>query len=306
MVDIVMATYNGALYIREQLDSILNQTYKDFRVYIRDDGSKDDTVNIIKDYQTRYPEKIFLIADSVKCGSSRSNFIQAMKSTTAEYVMFSDQDDYWLPEKIQHTLDKMTEMENRIGAEKPILVFGSYKPADENLNEKKDNPKNRQEAAYKLEFSNLLVQNYVQGCLMMVNRTLANCMGGYDDAILMHDWWAALIAAGGGAIEHIDEIMMLYRQHGDNVVGCVNVKSLKYRLNKMFDPKTRNSYKAILKQAMLLQHRCSDIMTDDNRKLLEEYIGLYRKGKIGRVLGLIRGDYLKSDFVRILGQIWYA
>lgn len=305
MVDIVMATYNGGPYIREQLDSIMNQTYKDVRIYIRDDGSKDDTLSILNEYQYRYPEKVFLIKDSVKCGNSRSNFMQALKSTSAEYVMFSDQDDFWLPNKIQHTLDKMIEVENRVGTEKPILVFGAYKPVDNNLNEKKDNPKNRQEAAYKLGFSNLLVQNYVQGCLMMINRTLANSMGDFDDAILMHDWWAALIAAGGGAIEHIDEIMMLYRQHGDNVVGSVNVKSFKYRLNKIFDPKTKNSNKAILKQAKLLRLRLLDIMSDDNKKKLEDYIGLYGKGKIGRITGLLKGGYLKSDFVRILGQIWY-
>ena len=306
MVDVVMATYNGTPYIGEQLDSILNQTYKDIRIYIRDDGSNDGTLDIIKGYQDRYPEKVFLIVDSVKCGSSRSNFMQAVKSTTAEYVMFSDQDDYWLPDKILHTLEKMTEIERRIGTDKPILVFGSYKPVDENLKEKKDNPNNRQEAAYKLKFSNLLVQNYVQGCLMMVNRALVNCMGDYYNAILMHDWWAALIAAGGGTIEHIDEIMMLYRQHGDNVVGCVDVKSYKYRLGKLFNPKTKISNKAVLEQAKLLRRRCLNVISADNRKRLDDFIGLYEKGKMGSVQSLIKGGYLKSDIVRILGQIWYA
>lgn len=305
MIDIVMATYNGALYVKEQLDSILNQTYKDIRIYIRDDGSNDGTVAILRDYQSRFPQKIFLIADSVKCGSSRRNFMQALKSTTADYVMFSDQDDFWLPEKVQRTFNKMVEIENRIGTDKPILVFGSYKPVDCNLNEIKDNPKNRQEAAYKLKFSNLLVQNYVQGCLMMVNRTLANMMGNYDNAILMHDWWAALIAAGGGAIEHIDEVMMLYRQHGDNVVGSVMVKSLKYRIHKIFDPATKNANKAILKQATLLEKRCCDSFFSEQKKSLSNFINLYKKNKVERMMDLVKGNFLKSDFIRILGQLWY-
>lgn len=305
MVDIVMATYNGGLYIREQLDSILNQTYKDIRIIVRDDGSTDDTVEIIRKYEKIHPGKIVLISDDVKCGSSQSNFMQALENTTAEYVMFSDQDDYWLPEKIQHTLDRMIEIENRVGRDKPVLVFGSYRLVDENLKEIVDNPNNRQEAAYKLKLSSLLVQNYVQGCLMMVNRTLIDLMGEYDDAILMHDWWGALIAAGGGVIEHIDEVMMLYRQHKDNIVGSVNVKSFRYRLKKVFDPETRNANKAVVGQARLLKDRCYESLTDGNREVLDEYIDLYRKNKIGRVVSLLKGDYLKSDFIRVLGQIWY-
>ena len=305
MVDIVMATYNGGLYLREQLDSILNQTYQDIRIIIRDDGSKDDTVEIIHEYEDRYPGKVVLISDDVKCGSSKANFMQALKSASADYVMFSDQDDFWLPDKIQHSIEKMTGVENRIGRGRPVLVFGSYKLVDKKLNAKEDNSHNRQEAAYKLKLSNLLVQNYVQGCLMMVNRSLADLMGKYDDRILMHDWWAALIAAGGGEIEHTDEVMMLYRQHEENVVGSVNIKSFGYRIKKILDPETKNANKAVLGQALLLKERCYDAMTEENRKVLDEFIDLVKKSKIKRITSLLRGGYLKSDLVRIIGQIWH-
>ena len=305
MVDIVMATYNGGKYIREQLDSILNQSYKDIRIIIRDDGSKDSTVEIIHEYEVQYPSGVILVLDDVKCGSSRSNFMQAMKYTSADYIMFSDQDDYWLPDKVQHSLDKMLEIESQIGKDKPVLVFGSYKPVDENLKEIPDNVKNRQEAAYKLAFSNLLVQNYVNGCLMMINKTLADKMGDYDDRILMHDWWSALIAAGGGKIEYIDEIMMLYRQHGCNVVGSVNVKSFKYRLKKIKDPETKKASQLYLNQAKLLYERCKASFSNKHIFELEQFINLYQKNKVKRVVGLIKGKYLKSDLVRIIGQIWY-
>lgn len=305
MVDVVMATYNGSQYIREQLDSILNQTYKDIRIVIRDDGSKDNTVQIIREYEDKYPEKIILVEDDAKCGSSRSNFMQVIKHSSSDYIMCSDQDDYWLPEKIEHTLKRMLEIEKITGRDKPVLVFGSYKPVDENLNEILDKTKHRQEAAYKLNFSNLLVQNYVHGCLMMINRSLADMMGDYDDRILMHDWWAALIASGGGAIEHIDEVMMLYRQHGSNVVGAVDVKSFKYRFRKISDSKTKKAPKQYLEQARLLRDRNSVFLTKEHNKELESFIKLYEKKKIGRIIGLIKGKYLKSDFVRVLGQIWY-
>lgn len=305
MIDIVMATYNGEKYIREQLDSILNQTCRDIRVIVRDDGSKDGTVGIVREYAAKHPETVVLVQDDAKCGSSRSNFMQAMKYATADYIMFSDQDDFWLPDKVQGTFDRMLAIEREIGRDKPVLVFGSYRPVDEALNDLGGNAADRQEAAYKLGFTNLLVQNYVNGCLMMVNRALADMMGDYDDAILMHDWWAALIAAGCGRVEHIDRVQMLYRQHGGNVVGSVNVRSFRYRLRKLTDPTTREASQCYLRQARLLMARCGQRFPEDHRRELEQFIALYDKNKLGRVVGLVRGNYLKSDLVRVLGQIWY-
>ena len=175
----------------------------------------------------------------------------------------------------------MVKIEEKIGKNKPVLVFGSYKAADEYLKELCDNPKNRQESAYKLDFCSLLVQNYVHGCLMMVNRTLANMMKcSNDKAILMHDWWGALIAAGCGHVEHIDEAMMLYRQHGNNVVGSVNVKSFKYRVKKIFDPKIKESCKLYLEQAKLLNSQFGNCLYNENNRKLDNFIKLYKKNKI--------------------------
>ncbi len=304
-VDIVMATYNGEKYIREQIESILNQTYKDTRILIHDDGSSDHTIEIINELIHEYPLKIVLISDNIVCRSAEGNFMHAMKQSDAEYIMFSDQDDVWLPHKIQMCLTKMKEIENRIGKDKPILVFGSYQPVDEELKPLEGNRNNRQEAAYKTDFTNLLVQNYVNGCLSMINRSLANKMGDYDKAILMHDWWAALIAGGGGEIHHIDNIMMLYRQHHQNAVGAVNVKSIQYRIKKIRDKRTREAGQEYLKQAKLLYQRNKEGLTLQHREELKTFIDLYQKNKPGRIIGLIKGKYLKSDLVRILGQLWY-
>lgn len=300
-----MATYNGEKYVEEQIKSILNQSYRNVRIIIRDDGSTDNTVGIITKLQKEYPDKILIVQDDIKCGSSKSNFMQALQSSTSEYVMFSDQDDIWLEYKVAHTLEAMKKVEKKIGNEKPILVFGSYKPVDACLNDIRDKKKNRQEAAYILNFSNLLVQNYVHGCLMMINRKLADIMGKYDEAILMHDWWAALIASGGGKVVHIDEVMMLYRQHGNNVVGSIDVKSPAYIKRKLKDRNTKNACKQYLKQAVLLNSRCGKYLNPKEREQLEKFIELYNYNKIRRIYWLIKGKYMKSDIVRILGQIIY-
>jgi len=305
MVDIVMATYNGEKYLSEQLDSIFHQTYQDFRLIIRDDGSSDNTLQVLNKYVQMHPDKVIIVKDSIDCGSSKKNFMQALKSSTAEYTMFSDQDDFWLPEKIELTLKKMIEIESLTGSNRPILVFGSYRAVDETLNDINGKLGDSQVSKYNLSFSSLLVQNYVNGCLMMINKTLREMMGEYDDAILMHDWWAALLASGGGVIEHINEEMMLYRQHVNNVVGCVNVKSIKYRFRKLIDPKTKEASTYYYKQALLLRERNSQDLSEENLVVLDYFLELYKKNKIIRMYRLIKGKYLKSDFTRVIGQLWY-
>ena len=303
MVDVIVATYNGEKYLAEQLDSILGQTYKDIRIIVRDDGSTDQTMDILDRYQKQYPDKIVIVQDEVQCHSSRSNFMQALCYSNSEYVMFSDQDDYWLPEKIARTLSQMKKLEAESPKGTPLLVFCSYIPVDHDLKKISDQKSGRQEARYQLALSNLLVQNYVHGCLMMINRALAEIMGNYEERILMHDWWAALLAAGCGKIAHFDEELMLYRQHGNNVVGSVNVKSFRYRIEKLRDRKTKTSMDQYIKQAELLKSRNYQDFTADQRKTLDTFIALKNRNKIGRMIGIVKGRYLKSDIVRVIGQL---
>lgn len=306
MVEILMATYNGEKYIREQIDSILNQTYQDIRILIRDDGSQDGTVGIIKEYIERYQAKIRLIEDDVKCGSSVSNFVQLTKSATADYVMYSDQDDFWLPEKVEKTLQAMVELEEEIGKGKPALTFARHMPVDVNLQPIQEDASKTQLSKCETELNKLLVQNCVNGCLMMVNRPLYSILGDYSKDILMHDWWAALIAGSMGGIRMIPDVLMLYRQHGDNVVGSVNVKSFKYRLSKVVDKNTRNMKYRYKDQAKLFYQRYSFMMPEENKRVLEYFLSMYEeKSKIKRIKMLISGGYLKSDTVRRIGQIWY-
>ena len=134
MIDILMATYNGGKYISEQINSILNQTYKEWTLYIRDDGSKDNTVDIIDDYCKKYPGKIIRIKDDKLGLGAKLNFSELMKYSKSNYCMFADQDDVWLNTKIEDTMNKMIEAENIHGKETPILVHTDLKVVDGNLN----------------------------------------------------------------------------------------------------------------------------------------------------------------------------
>ena len=307
-VDVLLATYNGEKYIREQIDSILGQSFRDFRILIRDDGSQDATPKIIREYEDRYHDFIKIVSDSAICGSAASNFFQLMKSAEANYIMFADQDDYWLPDKIQVSLDAIRELEERAGRDLPALVFADYTVVDASLSPIPIKKRNLQamRASYSLTFNKLLVQNHVAGCLVMANRSLYKAMGDYTEGIMMHDWWAALYASARGVIRHIPKSVMLYRQHESNCVGAKDVNRFKYYWQKFSDPTTRNIQRAYHKQALLFRDRYENQLNQEILDSLNNFITLYdRKSKLSRIYALLKGGYLKNDWARIIGQIAY-
>lgn len=300
MIDILMATCNGGRFLPAQLDSLLHQTVKSFRVLIHDDGSSDNTPEIIRSYEARFPQQIHQIADHVHCGGAAKNFLHLTKYASAEYVMFCDQDDVWLSEKVEISLNSMKEAEARRGTDCPVLVFAACRPVDTELRELKkigDTSLRRDPV-----FSRLLVENCVSGCVMMCNRALYRLLGEYDEAILMHDWWAALIAAAMGQIVYIPREVMLYRQHGRNSVGVVDTGSFRYRLHKLTDKETRNKKNLYFRQAALLRERFADRLDPEATAVLDGFLHIsgYR-GKLHRMYALNRGDYVKSDLVSQIG-----
>lgn len=109
-----MATYNGELYIEEQINSILTQTYQDYTLYIQDDGSKDKTVEIIKSYSLAHENVVYVDNGLTKQGAGQ-NFMTLLNCVESDYYMFADQDDVWLPFKIELSLGQMKNIEQKIG-----------------------------------------------------------------------------------------------------------------------------------------------------------------------------------------------
>ncbi len=221
-INILMATFNGEKYIEEQVESIVNQSFKNWKLFIRDDGSTDNTVGIIKKIACVNPGKIFFVDSSKKSLGAKGNFAQLLESTDAEYFMFCDQDDVWLKDKIGLTYNRMIEIEEKIGHEKPILIHTDLKVADENL------------AVYAPSFSQyqnlkplkvksinrLLVQNVITGCTVMINNALKKKGLPIPRKAIMHDWWLGLVASAFGIVDYIDAPTVLYRQHGINAIGA--------------------------------------------------------------------------------------
>ena len=216
-VDILLATYNGEKYIREQLDSILQQTYNKINIYISDDYSTDSTPNILKEYELKY-DNINVTYQEQNIGSIR-NFEYLMTKVKSQYYMLSDQDDVWYEDKVEKSLKKLKE-------ENADLVFTDLEVVDENLNTinksfytmmgkigKINKSINKKEFEY--------LYNSVTGCTILSKTS-------FIDAILplpknskyvIHDSWIGLITSLNGKIVFLNEPTIKYRQHGNNQIG---------------------------------------------------------------------------------------
>ena len=219
-VCILLSTYNGEKYLKEQLDSIFAQTYTDWTLYIRDDGSRDNTEAIIDSYVARY-ENIKKLPSEGNVGVIRS-FELLLKGVEADYYFFCDQDDFWLPTKLQKSMDKMLEAEQQC-PNAPVGVFCDAKVVDEKLNEIFPSfwKISRIKPALLDTFERLTVHNAAAGCTMLINHAAKVCSLPFVEEVRMHDYWILLsILAKGGKLAYVDEALMLYRQHGGNVIGA--------------------------------------------------------------------------------------
>src|SRR5690606_9869720 len=204
-VEILMATYNGATYIEEQIRSLQRQTFADWRLLIHDDGSMDATLEIIANY-CKQDSRILVLADGVTGLGAAANFLHLLAHTDASIVMLCDQDDLWLPDKIETMLHRLNAMDGPalIYANAHYLIDGQVIPRQVT----------RQHPTALPDF--LFLNAGIQGCSMMMNRALIDTLGTPPKTIAMHDHLLALCALCFGQLQYVDAVLMLYRQHGDN------------------------------------------------------------------------------------------
>lgn len=231
---ILLATYNSEKYLKVQIDSILAQSFADFILYIRDDGSTDDTLLIIDEYLRSFSNIIFLKDDQTG-RFSMGSFMWMLEAVDADYYMFADHDDYWLENKVQLTLNKMFEVEN-YEFSKPVIIHTDLKVVDTNLKEVASSFWNysKIKPSLLLNFNFLAVYNLLTGCTMMINKKARNVSLPYSKFALMHDSWIGLkVMDNGGIIDFIPNQTILYRQHGNNAIGAKEVGTKNYFINKL-------------------------------------------------------------------------
>ena len=213
-IDVLLATYNGEKYLTEQIESILNQTYRNIRILISDDCSKDNTREIIKEYQKK-DSRIHAYFQENNLGYIK-NFEFLIKQVESNMFMLSDQDDVWLPEKIEKTAEVMKR-------ENADLVFGDLEVVDENL--KTINPSFNEYMLLKRKI-NKCIKNYkvnylyncVTGCTTLIKSKWIEKIPS-NSRYVPHDYWIGIMIALEGKLAYVEKPYIKYRQHGNNQIG---------------------------------------------------------------------------------------
>lgn len=239
-IAILLATYNGSRYLNEQIESLLTQTCQDWHLYVHDDGSQDDTVAIINGYIERYPDKMTLL-DYLPQGGACRNFLSMLNKVDADYYMFCDQDDVWLPQKIELSLQEMKLRESEQSG-RGVVIYTDLHITDEKLHVTYGSmwQYNGTYPQYIHTFADYGGHSAIAtGCTLLFNQVAKNSIESKSpDKALMHDAWVCLCALKeGGVIYGIDKPLVLYRQHGSNCLGAGNTEAvdigLCYRLQNI-------------------------------------------------------------------------
>jgi glycosyltransferase involved in cell wall biosynthesis len=215
-VDILLATYNGQEYLREQLNSILNQTFKNFNLIISDDNSTDKTYEILKEYEKK-DGRIKLFKQEKNSGVV-NNFEFLLENVTNEFFMFADQDDIWKENKIEKSLEKLksesadlvyTDLE--IVNEKLDVIYPSYWKYKGIY--RKIKKFNNYEALY--------LNNFITGCTILArSENISKILPlPKTTKYVLHDYWTALMISQVGKIAYVEEPTIMYRQHKNNNIG---------------------------------------------------------------------------------------
>ena len=230
-IQILLATYNGEKFLSKQLDSIINQEYRLWDVLIHDDGSIDNTISILNEYQNNYPKKIILLNDKKLFSNASKNFFHLIKNRSKEADLYClcDQDDIWHKKKLELIIKEYNLVEEK----KSVLIHSDLSLVDSsgNLLENSHNKLIKYQKNL-ITKKTSLYYNPVPGCAMTINSALANKIS-YSKYMVMHDWWILLYAIYENAtILYIEFPLVKYRQHSENVLGYkkINIFLLIIRL----------------------------------------------------------------------------
>ncbi|KAB8290084.1 glycosyltransferase family 2 protein [Bifidobacterium avesanii] len=302
MIDIFLACYNGEKYLEEQVNSIRKQTMSNWNLYISDDGSSDGSQRVIEKLSSS-DQRIFSLKTGIVHKNAAYHFLDMLRYATSDYFCLSDQDDYWLPRKLEVSLSYMKGLEKQYGKDVPLLVYSDMKVVDENLSTiansfLKDSGKDQIQPVAE----EILNTSIVAGCTIMGNKALYSliCQTKYSPDIVMHDWWICDIAVSCGYLTKIPEQLVLYRQHGDNVVGAEHYSLIE----KICSFHTNAAkYWENCKQVEYLYKQYNEFMHDREREKVFLYAATLKERNLAHVYKLWHCGLLKRNLLKRISQI---
>lgn len=262
MITVLMSTYNGEKYLKEQLDSILSQENVDLLIFIRDDGSNDSTLEILNEYKKRYANIEFYSGTNVGCAKSFYQLV--LEAPKSEYYAFADQDDVWDTNKLYEAITKI----RNIPAITPSLYFSTIRPVDKELNiipyKKRD--------LLAPSFGIALTQAIAPGCSYVFNRKLLDEFKRLGiENVDIHDWSLFRVATALNAYVYYDSTPHFsYRQHENNLIGSQHSLLGHWigRFKRIFSKDYQNIRSKMAKRIISVYY---DSMDEENKKLIEVF-----------------------------------
>ncbi|MCR5214352.1 MAG: glycosyltransferase family 2 protein [Eubacterium sp.] len=323
MIDILLATYNGEKFIDKQIKSLVTQSRdslnQDLRLVIRDDGSTDNTISIIKKRLEYYKKKrenpidVLILDDKKPSGSPSGNFTRMLSLSQADYIMFSDQDDMWYRRKTEETYACMKRLEEKYGKTMPLMVHTDLSLMDESGKKIATSFYDYQKLPREDSLAQLMIQNTVTGCTVMMNRAAVDLLkeAPASEMLLMYDHFAAILVAATGKIAFIDEPLIRYRQHEGNIVGAHaadSVEEYKSRFSfgrAKFLKDMDKSYRQVGYIVKRYEDRIRQANGQETVDLMKEYSKLLMASKVERMNFFQKHKVYKSGKLKKLVQlIW--
>ena len=308
-VGILLSCFNGERYLKDQIDSFIAQTHSKWTLFVRDDGSNDETIKILKKYKNEHGSKIIILENNDNLGINKSYEQLIHSANNCDYYMFSDQDDVWKPNKIKILLDEVKNQTEEQKTNEPFLIHSDLEVTDKNLNIIYKSFWNTEKLKpdYSTDLNYLLMQNYIVGCSTLFNKKLLSILkiSGIPTEARMHDHWAGLIAATFGRIYFSRKKLTLHRQHGSNDTG-IKPKSLFKDFQRIFKDRNISQFyeseaSLSVTQAKKLKLLFQDSMTNQKNKTIEEFIKLYEGSSF---LNIFKYKFYKSRFTSNLHHIY--
>ena len=226
-LEVLLATWNGAFYLEQQLQSLEQQTLRPTRVLIHDDGSSDDTNSILKRWQQIHPTWIELLPPLQQRLGPSGAFNRLLLNSRAPYIALCDQDDIWDPERLEIGLRQLQRAEsiNNNNLKRPLLLHSNAHLINSQGQElpqslwdwHRVNPNNH-------SLVRLSQRNYITGCTILCNRSLLKRALPIPSEAILHDWWLALVACQQDGLIHCPEKLLKHRRHGKNHSGISNLQ----------------------------------------------------------------------------------
>lgn len=298
---ILLAAYNGEKYIEAQIESILNQTYTNWKLIIRDDGSSDNTLSIIKKF-IQADKRISLLKDNYGNVGSCRNFSILLQSVKNEsgYIMFCDQDDYWKENKIELTLNEMIKAEKNYAAPTPVLVYTNFTYADESL-QAISSKKNYSVTKFSnIKFSHIIAQNPAYGCTMMFNIALLKVINTIPQEAENHDYWSVLTASAFGKVFYLPQSTVFYRQHGKNISGQHSNDDFVKRINRIYKGKNVDDVLNKIKMIKVFNSIYHEKLSAGQKKIIDDFILLAKHKSLSLIINNLKNDLKRQTFLQTL------